>query len=118
MKTEQPLLITTIKHQFQNIETVPRNRAIAYDGELADETMVIAGISNAEVPAKTEIPVMCAGIALCRTYDTSETYTPGMDIAVRIDGKVGPVSDPTSKVGKCMDSVTGAGILIRVKLNT
>ena len=118
MKTEQPLLITTVKHNsLQSVSSIPARRAFSFDGYLPDETMPVLGITTSEADEHSQVSVMCKGIALCETFNTLTTYTPGMQIAVRDSaGRVGPVEDDTSLIGQCLDSVSGSNIFIRVLL--
>jgi hypothetical protein len=109
MKTEQPLLITSVKAAAN----ISKNLFIGFDGNLCAANAKSLGVSNSTADLNEELPVTAKGIALI--------YSGG---AVSQGAKV--ASDATAKVvtfstgepnGYALDASTGADELIRILLN-
>ena len=110
MKTEQPILITSVKAAAN----ITKNLFVGFDGNLCSANAKALGVSNADTDIYEQLPVMSIGIAL--------VYSGG---AVTQEDKV--ASDAAGKAvtfstgeynGRALDSSTGADELIRVLLTS
>jgi len=107
MKTEQPILITSI----EAAEDLTKNLFVGFDGFKCSGASKSLGVCNAASSLGEEAPILCRGIAL---VTTGEAITVGSEIKVNA-GKavvvgIGPVE------GYALDASLGADELIRVLL--
>lgn len=112
MKTEQPILITTITAG----DILSKGTCVGYDGKSVAEAEVTFGIVNADTSIGEECPVMVLGIALCIT---GGAITAGNFVKTGDDGVIDASAAPTFNnylVGVALDDATAAGELVRVKL--
>ena len=108
MKTEQPVLITTITAQ----SAITKNLFIGFDGNLCAAAAKSLGVSNADTDSGEELPVMSLGIALVYS---GAAVTAGDAVESDASSKAVTLS-AGEKNGEALDSATGADELIRVKL--
>jgi len=111
MKTEQPILITTIKAA----EALPKNLFINFSGYKADDEICL-GVCNAETDLGEEAPVMTDGIALILSFAAigqGDFVKPSVGKAITVTGD--PYADPAIR-GLALDAATGADELIRILL--
>ena len=137
MKTEQPVLITSIKAAAN----IVKNYLIGFDGNLCSANAKPLGVSNANANSGEQLPVTCKGIALVYSY---QAITQGAALICQTGGKVAPATNfnvvipngstqvnsnaaqptltlsgsilPQTIVGYALDSASGADELIRVLL--
>lgn len=110
MKTEQPLLITSVL--CTQVSGIMKNRFIHFDGNYGREGHKSLGVCNAETAYNEMIPVMAKGIALVVTGDAVSVGDPleSFDDGVAIPHTTGHLE------GYAMDDAVGSGILIRILL--
>ena len=137
MKTEQPVLITSIKAAVN----IVKNYLIGFDGNLCSANTKPLGVSNANANSGEQLPLTCKGIALVYSY---QAITQGAALVCQTGGKVAPAANfnvvvpngstqvnsnaaqptltlsgsvlPQTIVGYALDSASGADELIRVLL--
>ncbi len=138
MKTEQPILITSIKASAN----INKNYLVGFDGNLCSANAKPLGVSNANADSGEQLPVVCKGIALVYSYTT---ISQGAALVCQTGGKVTPAANfnvvvpngstavnsnsaqptltlsgtvlPQSLVGYALDAATGADELIRILLS-
>ena|SRR5487761_2021904 len=108
MKTEQPILITSIKAQTD----IPKNVFVSLSGNIADATHLPIGISNDSAIAGDMTPVAVNGIVLVKTGATPVTAL--SPITSDANGLAIPSADSTLTRGIALDD--GTDSLIRVLL--
>jgi len=108
MKTEQPILITSI----EAAEDLSQNLFIGFDGNVCGNGKKSFGVCNAETDSGEQAPLMSVGIALVLS-----------GAAVSVEDKI--QSDANGKAitfssgeanGYALDAASGADELIRIKL--
>jgi hypothetical protein len=109
MKTEQPILITSIRAKAN----LPKNLFITFDGEICGNGAKALGVSNAETDLGEMAPVTAVGIAL---VFSGNAVTLGAPIQSDANGKAIPLA-AGSLNGYALDAAAGADELIRLKLN-
>jgi Uncharacterized conserved protein (DUF2190) len=109
MKTEQPILITSVKAAAN----ITKNLFIGFDGDICSANVKSLGVSNADTDADEELPVMAIGIALVYT---GAAVSQGDKIASDASGKAVTFSSGEYN-GYALDASTGADELIRILLN-
>lgn len=109
MKTEQPILITSILAA----DDLAKNTFIDFFGYTANGSAKCLGVCNADTSTDEQAPVTVKGIALVKT---SVAFVIGD--AIKVDGSglatvigVGPIE------GYALDAASGANELIRVLLS-
>ena len=110
MKTEQPILLTTITAA----EDVTKNLIMDVNGLLCDATEVPLGVINADTDSGEETPVCVEGIAI--VYSGAAVV---IGVLVKSDAAAKAITTATNDnlvIGKAIDAATGADELIRVKL--
>lgn len=137
MKTEQPLLITSIKASAD----LSKNHFVGFDGNLPVANSKPLGVVNADTGAGNMCPVVVSGIALVKTAsavqrgsavatDASGRAVPVLNFTVSIPQGLTPVQStssfpsllinggmlPQSVAGYALDASSGADELIRVLL--
>ena len=138
MKTEQPILITSIEAAAD----IPKNRIVGFDGNFAPIEGKALGVSNADASQGEQMSVVCVGIALIQS---AGAIPKGEAVSCTADGKAMAASDlsvsipsgatpvtsdaaqptlelsgsqlPEYIVGYTLDEASGADELVRVKLN-
>lgn len=111
MKTEQPVLITTIKAVTDLSES--KNFFIGFNGELCGDGAKPLGVLNANTLQDEMAPVIASGIAL---VITASAIAQGDKLQSNEDGKAMTfISGEVS--GYALDAAGGAGELIRVLLS-
>ncbi|MBS4035907.1 MAG: DUF2190 family protein [Ignavibacterium sp.] len=110
MKTEQPLLITSV--QCTNSSGIFKHRFVHFDGNYGREAYKSLGVCYADTSFNEMMPVMAKGIALVVTGDAVNVGDPieSFDDGVAIPQTTGFLE------GYAMDSAVGSDILIRVLL--
>lgn len=108
MKTEQPILITSIKAPAN----VLKNLFIGFDGALCGNGAKALGVCNADTSKDEMTPVTSVGIAL---VISGNAVTLGDPIQSDANGKAIPFASGSLN-GYAMDAATGANELIRIKL--
>ena len=112
MKTEQPVLITSI----EAAEDLPKNVFVNFAGYKANDEICL-GVCNADTDSGEEAPVTTYGIALVLSSasigkaDFVKPTTDGKAVSVIGD----PYADPAIR-GLALDIATGADELIRILL--
>ena len=114
MKTEQPILITSVEAQSD----LSKHYCIKPDGSLASsEGDSFLGVCNADTLQGEQMPVMVKGIALVYSADA---IIQGKMVITSDDGLVSQLEPATTIenyiVGIALDSASGANELIRVLL--
>lgn len=107
MKTEQPILITSIKAAA----ALSKNLFIGFDGSLCDSSAKSLGVCNADTSEAEQAPIMCIGIALVKT---SAAISLGASVYSDASGLA--AASGTIVEGYALDSASGADELIRVLL--
>ena len=108
MKTEQPILITSIKAAVD----IPKNVFVSLSGNIADATHLPIGVSNDSAIAGDMIPVAVIGIALVQTGATPVTAL--SPVTSDANGLAIPSTDASLTRGIALDA--GENSLIRVLL--
>ena len=106
MKTEQPVLITSITAA----QDLSKNLFVDINGSLS--TNATLGVCNAETDQNEEAPVVVLGIALVLT---GEAITKGNPVSSDANGKC--INGSGRVAGIALDASTGADELIRVLVN-
>jgi hypothetical protein len=109
MKTEQPLLITSVKAAAN----ISKNLFIGFDGNLCAANAKALGVSNANTDLNEQLPVTAKGIALIYS---GGAVSQGTKIASDANAKAVTFSTGESN-GFALDASTGADELIRILLN-
>lgn len=137
MKTEQPLLTTSIKASSD----LNKNLFVGFDGNLPSANSKPLGVVNADTYAGNMCPVTVSGIALVKsgsavplgsavTTDASGRAVPALNFSVSVpQGSTTVLSNssfpslllfggvlPQAVAGYALDSASGADQLIRVLL--
>ena len=108
MKTEQPILITSIKAAVD----IPKNIFVSITGNISDGTNLPIGVSNDSAIAGDMTPVAVNGIALVQTGATPVTaLTP---VSSDANGLAIPSTDASLTRGIALDD--GTESIIRVLL--
>ncbi len=108
MKTEQPILITSLKAPA----VITKNLFIGFDGNLCPSGAKALGVSNADTSIDEELPVMILGLALIYT---GSAVPKGSKVQADAFAKAIPVS--TGEInGYALDTAINANELIRIKL--
>ncbi|HSL87606.1 MAG TPA: capsid cement protein [Bacteroidales bacterium] len=111
MKTEQPVLITSIKCEIA--EGAVKHRFIRFNGFYGEEGYKSLGVCNANTAFGEMIPVMAKGIAIVETGGPVNQGSPveSFDDGVALTQTTGPLE------GYALDAASGAGELIRILLS-
>jgi len=112
MKTEQPLLITSIIAAADL--SANKNLLIGFDGNLCGADAKPLGVLNANTDSGEEAPVTCVGIALVYS---GAAITQGDKLKSDANAKVITWATSGEVVGFAMDAAAGADELIRVLLS-
>ena len=136
MKTEQPILITSIKAAAN----ISKNYLVGFDGNICSNNAKPLGVSNADASTDEQLPLVCKGIALVYSYKALSQGDPLVchtgkvntadSLAVGIPVDTTPVlsdaAQPTLSltgsilpqviVGYALDDASGADVLIRILL--
>ena len=113
MKTEQPILITSITASGNEGATIPKNVLVSFSGAILGNTAKQFGVCNAETLVGEQMPVVVLGIALVLSYSALNIGDPLM---CGDDGKVCPQDPGENLVGYALDSAAGEDELVRVLL--
>lgn len=108
MKTEQPILITSI----QALADLSKNLFVGFDGDLCGNGAKALGVCNAETDKAEMAPVTSVGIALVLSGNAVTLAAPIQSDAA---GKAVPLSGGSLN-GYALDAATGADELIRILL--
>ncbi len=114
MKTEQPILITSVEAQSD----LTKNLCVKVDGSLcSSEGDAFFGICNADTLEGEQAPIMVQGIALVYS---GTSITAGNIVITSDDGQVSPIEPDSSVlpyvVGTALDSASASGELVRILL--
>jgi hypothetical protein len=110
MKTEQPILITSIIAPADL--SAKKNYFIGFDGNVCGNGAKALGVLNANTNSGNQAPVMTIGIAL--TYTGAE-INQGAKVQSDANGKA--ITFASGEVnGYALDAAAGADELIRIKL--
>lgn len=110
MKTEQPLLITTIT-AASNLD-IFKNHFIDFTGDVCINGAKALGVLNANTNDGEQAPVVVSGIALVKT---GAAITVGAKVESDSTGRAIPLGLGSSN-GYALDAASGADELIRVLL--
>src|SRR5690606_12784798 len=110
MKTEQPVLITSVLCTAN--PEITKHHFVSFDGNLGRFEFKSLGVCNADTTQGEMIPVMAKGIAL--VY--SETSIAVNEPVQTADGGTAVPYTEGPLEGYAMDEATGGGQLIRVLL--
>jgi Uncharacterized conserved protein (DUF2190) len=113
MKTEQPILITSITASGDAGATISKNLLIGFTGAILSNGAKQLGVCNADTYVGEQMPVMVTGIALIKSY---AAITLGAALMCGDEGKVSPKDAGGELVGYALDAANGADELIRVLL--
>lgn len=108
MKTEQPILITSVKAQTD----LSKHFFIGFDGNLCAAAAKSLGVSNADTASAEQCPVTAKGIALIYS---GASLSQGAAVESDANGKAITLSAGV-KNGYALDAATGADVLIRLLL--
>ena len=108
MKTEQPVLITSLKAG----SFIPKNFFVGFDGGFCGPGSKALGVSNADTDVSQQLPVTVSGIALVYTNDAISV---GSKVESDSEGKAIPLSAGELN-GYALDSATEGDQLIRILL--
>jgi hypothetical protein len=109
MKTEQPILITSIKA----VSEVDKHRFITAGGTQGTDEFYPLGVSNAATSIGEEIPVICYGIVL---VETGAALAYSQDVMSDTEGKAIPSTNGNLTRGVALEPSSGANELIRILL--
>ncbi len=109
MKTEQPILITSILAPVN----LSQNLFVGFDGNLPSADSKTLGVVNANTNSGNYAPVMVQGIALVKS---SAAISQGSPVTTDASGKVKTVSTTEKINGYALDAATDADQLIRILL--
>ena len=110
MKTEQPILITSIIAGTDL--SASKNLFIGFDGRICGNGSKALGVLNADTNVNEQAPVTCAGIAL---VFSGAAVSLGAKIQSNASGKAITFSSGEAN-GYALVAATGADELIRIKL--
>ena len=110
MKTEQPILITSITAKVDL--SAKKNLFIAFDGDVCGNGAKPLGVLNANIDIQEEAPVLCVGISLVYS---GAAISHGDKLQCNASGKAITYSSG-AVAGYALDASTGADELIRVLL--
>src|SRR5690606_9107063 len=110
MKTEQPILISSIKAAADLSSS--KNLFIGFDGDICANGAKALGVLNADTDLNEQAPVTTAGIALVLT---GNSVSLGDKLQSNGSGKAITFSSGEAN-GYALDAANGADELIRVKL--
>ena len=110
MKTEQPILITSI--QAKSDLSASKNLLIGFDGDICGAASKCLGVLNANTNVGEEAPVVAQGIALVKS---GAAIAEGAQVECDAAGKVVTKSLGVT-IGYALDTANGADELIRVLL--
>jgi hypothetical protein len=108
MKTEQPILITSIEAKVN----LAKNLFIAFDGNICGNGAKALGVCNSESDLGEMTPVSSVGIALVLS---GAAVVQGAKIQSDASGKAITFASGEAN-GYALDAATGADELIRIKL--
>ena len=108
MKTEQPILVTSIKAQTD----IPKGVFVSLTGNISDGTKLPIGVSNDSAIAGDMTPVAVIGIVLIKTGATPVTAL--SPVTSDANGLAVPSADASLTRGIALDD--GTNSLIRVLL--
>ena len=108
MKTEQPILITSVKAAAN----LTKNLFIGFNGNLCAANAKALGVSNADADTNEQLPVSTHGIALVYS---GAAVSQGAKIASNASGKAVTYSTGEAN-GYALDASVGADELIRILL--
>lgn len=111
MKTEQPILVTSINAVADH--TSSKNKFIGFDGNLCGANTKALGVCYANTSLNNQMPVLSKGIALILS---GAAVSVGAKIASDANGKAVTYSTGEHN-GFTLDSASGADELIRVLLS-
>jgi len=114
MKTEQPILITSILATGEEGATIPKNAMVNFNGALLGNAAKQFGVCNADTLVGEQMPVTVAGIVLIRT---DAAISKGSQLMCSDDGRVRPWETGGELIGYALDASIGADELIRILLN-
>jgi hypothetical protein len=136
MKTEQPILITSIKAAVN----ISKNYLVGFDGNICANNAKPLGVSNADTSTDEQLPLVCNGIALVYSYQALSQGDPlvchtgkvntadSLAVGIPVDSTpvLSDAAQPTLSitgsilpqviVGYALDDASGADVLIRVLL--
>ena len=110
MKTEQPILITSILAAADLSSS--KNLFIGFDGDICGNGAKALGVLNADTDQNEQAPLTCIGIALVLS---GEAVSVEDKIQSDANGKAITFSSGEAN-GYALDAATGADELIRIKL--
>ncbi|HMN49859.1 MAG TPA: DUF2190 family protein [Ignavibacteriaceae bacterium] len=110
MKTEQPILITSIK--CPETTGITKNHFVTFTGHIGVEGIKSLGVCNTNTDLNEMMPVIAQGIALVYT---GMAIPLGNAVQAFDDGTAVPL-DSGPLEGYAMDVSTGTGQLIRILL--
>ncbi|WKZ71115.1 MAG: DUF2190 family protein [Melioribacteraceae bacterium] len=108
MKTEQPLLITSVKAAAETDAFL----FVGFDGAVLSSAVKSLGVSHAHTESGEQLPVTVSGIALVLSGDAVSV---GAEVESDANGKAVPLDAGVSN-GYALDEATGADEVIRVLL--
>ncbi len=109
MKTEQPILITSIIATAN----LSKNLFVGFNGALPASDVKALGVVNADSDLGENTPVMVLGIAL---VFSNSAITQGASITTHSNGKAKQVTSTEIINGYALDAASGVDELIRVLL--
>lgn len=107
MKTEQPILITSIKATA----SLSKNLFVGFNGALCSGSAKALGVCNADTSLNEQAPIVCSGIAIVKT---SAAISLGASVYSSATGLAAPSGSIVE--GYTLDNASGADELIRVLL--
>ncbi len=125
MKTEQPILTTTVKFSatVDYPYTIPAHSCIAANGASTSDPSRAIGVCPVETTFDSAsdynlVTVVVAGIVLvfCNEAITLGAWVRATDNGKVSDTDVDPSANETFPVGVALDATTGANQLLRIKL--
>ena len=111
MKTEQPILITSITAAADL--SASKNLFIGFDGDLCAADAKPLGVLNANTEDTEEAPIVAAGIALVYS---GAAISQGDKLKSNASGKAITWASSGAVAGYALDAASGADELIRVLL--
>lgn len=109
MKTEQPILITTINAGAD----LTKNLFVDFDGTLPSADVKALGVVNADTAQNYLAPIVVSGIALVKS---AGAVTLGSAVTTDANGKAKAVTASEVINGYALDAATDVDQLIRILL--
>lgn len=115
MKTEQPILVTSITADADNDGfVISKNLLVGFDGRVLGNSAKQLGVCYADTVKGEQMPVIASGIALVKA---ANVVTKGVAVMCYDEGRISNWVTPAAVIGYALDAATGYDDVIRVLLS-